>query len=58
MSTPSKRGVVGLPENTTRSALRLSLEDDIKNKVFLVDVKAFVQHVWGIDQATINLICE
>ena len=58
MSTPSKHGVVGLPENTTRSALRPSLEDDIKNKVFLVDVKAFVQHVWGIDEATINLICE
>ena len=58
MSTPSKRGVVGLPENATRSAIRPSLEDDIKNKVFLVDVKPFVQHVWGIEEATINLICE
>jgi len=58
MSTPSKCGVVGLPENATRSVIRPSLEDDIKNKVFLVDVKPFVQHVWGIDEATINRICE
>ena len=58
MSTPSKRGVVGLPENPTRSTIRPSLEDDIKHKVFLVDFKPFVQYVWGVDDATVDLICE